>query len=172
MVVPFGSPKSLIKCLVILAPGGTVNSATSALANVRHFTLDTSASQHHLVDVAGGDHFFIDNRADVETFRHTDIVDILHLRNSLFHSHAFGGETGQRMLVSEFPVRATKASVFFSPSSIRRSMSRPSPLIIIVLSSNNSVSRLQRIDIIIDDFHLHIVQAHIGRYGQRCGFHP
>lgn len=41
---PLGNPRSLIKFLVIFAPAGTVNSATSALANVRHLTLDTSAS--------------------------------------------------------------------------------------------------------------------------------
>ena len=86
MVVPLGSPRSLIRCLVILAPSGTVNSATSALAKVRHFTLDTSASSSH---------FFIDNRAYVETLCHTDIVDVFHFCHRLFHSHTFGGETGK-----------------------------------------------------------------------------
>ena len=53
-------------------------------------------------------------------------------------------ERQARIFVSELPVKATNASVFFSPSSISRSMSRPSPLIIIVLSSSSSVRRLQR----------------------------
>ena len=47
--------------------------------------------QHHLVDMAGSNHFFIDNRADVETLCHTDIVDVFHFCHRLFHSHTFGG---------------------------------------------------------------------------------
>ena len=50
--------------------------------------------QHHLVDMAGSNHFFIDNSTDIKTFRHTDIVDILNFCHCLFHSHTFSGETG------------------------------------------------------------------------------
>ena len=45
--------------------------------------------------MAGGNHFLIDDRADIKTFRHADIVDILYFRHRLFHSHTFGGETGE-----------------------------------------------------------------------------
>ena len=51
--------------------------------------------QHHLVDMAGSNHFFIDNCADVKTLCHTNIVDVLHFCHRLFHSHTFGGETGK-----------------------------------------------------------------------------
>ena len=78
-----------------LSSGGNGKLCNIRIGECQAFYIRHISIQHHLVDVAGGDHFFIDNRADVETFRHADIVDILHLRNSLFHSHAFGGETGK-----------------------------------------------------------------------------
>ena len=45
--------------------------------------------------MAGGNHFFIDYRADVQAFRHTDVIDIFYFRHCFAHSHAFGGKAGQ-----------------------------------------------------------------------------
>lgn len=56
---PLGNPASLTAHLVIREPFLTVNSATSALAKVRHFTLETSASSIILVNMAGGNHLLL-----------------------------------------------------------------------------------------------------------------
>ena len=53
--------------------------------------------QHHLIDVAGGNHFLVDYRTDVEAFRHTYIIYVFHFRHRLADAHALGGKAGENV---------------------------------------------------------------------------
>ena len=46
--------------------------------------------QHHLIDMAGGNHLFIDDCTDIPALCHTDIVDILYLCYCFVNTHTFG----------------------------------------------------------------------------------
>ena len=59
MVAPLGRPASLTAHLVIREPFLTVNSATSALAKSQTFYVGNICIQHHLIDMAGGNHFLL-----------------------------------------------------------------------------------------------------------------
>lgn len=45
--------------------------------------------QHHLVDMAGGNHFFVDDGAYVQTLGHAYVVDAFHFRHGLCSPHPF-----------------------------------------------------------------------------------
>ena len=51
--------------------------------------------EHHLVDVAGGQRLFVDNRTEVEALGHRHIVEIFHHRHRFPHAQPLRRQTGQ-----------------------------------------------------------------------------
>ena len=51
--------------------------------------------EHHLIDVAGGNHLLVDDGSDVEALSHAHVVDVLYGSHGLSHSHALGCEACQ-----------------------------------------------------------------------------
>ena len=51
--------------------------------------------QHHLVNMAGSDHLFIDDSADVKAFRHTYIIYVFYFRHCFAYSHTLCRQTGK-----------------------------------------------------------------------------
>ena len=58
--------------------------------------------QHHLIDVAGGNHLLIDYRTDVEALCHTYIIYIFYFRHCLADAHTFGGKAGKNVCFRVF----------------------------------------------------------------------
>ena len=53
--------------------------------------------QHHLVDVAGGDHLLVDHRTDIEAFCHTYIIYIFYFCHCFADAHTFGCKAGENI---------------------------------------------------------------------------
>ena len=51
--------------------------------------------EHHLIDVAGGNHLLVDDGTDVQTFCHADIVNVFYFCHGLDDSQSFGGQASQ-----------------------------------------------------------------------------
>ena len=51
--------------------------------------------EHHLIDVAGSQHLFINNSTDVEALGHGDVVEVFDHCHRLAHAKSLGGETGK-----------------------------------------------------------------------------
>ena len=51
--------------------------------------------QQHLVDVTGGDGFLIEHGAYIQSFRHRDIIEVLHLGDGLAYAKTLGCQAGK-----------------------------------------------------------------------------
>ena len=77
-----------------------------------------------------------------------------------------------RILVSELPVKATKASVFFSPSSTSKSHIPP-----VAIDNHGAVVKqlgqaVAAVQVVVHDFHLHVVRDVLGgAYGNPASTH-
>ena len=69
----------------------------------RHIRIGESQALHvahihieqELVDIAGGNEFLIDHRANIHALRHRDVINVLDLGNGLKDTQPFSGQAGQ-----------------------------------------------------------------------------
>ena len=57
-------------------------------------TADTRVQQH-LVDIRSGNRFLIEHRTDIQTFGHRDIIEVLHVGDSLAYTKPFGRQASE-----------------------------------------------------------------------------
>ena len=97
MVVPLGRPRSFTGCLVIFEACLDGKLRYIGIGKGEAFYVAHIGIQHHLVDMAGGNHLLVDDRADVEAFSHAYIVDIFYFGYGFSYTHAFCCQTGKNV---------------------------------------------------------------------------
>lgn len=95
MVMPVGSPRSLTGLRVIFEPSGRNELCNIGIGRRQEADVIDISVEEHLIDIACRGYLLVDNRSDVETLGHTDVVDILNHSHRLSHPHALGRQTGQ-----------------------------------------------------------------------------
>ncbi len=73
-----------------------MNSATSALALIEESYVHHVGIKHQsLIDVAGSNHFLVDDGTDIQTFCHAHVIHVFDGSYGLAHTHSLGGEAGE-----------------------------------------------------------------------------
>ena len=117
--------------------------------------------KHHLVDVAGGYHFLVDDGADVQAFCHAYVIYVFHFGNGLPYFHALGGKAGKDV---GFRVsgQCHKSVGILDALLYQQVHVAPVPIdnhdLVVQLLSQSVATR----QIVVYDFHLHVVRHALG----------
>ena len=124
--------------------------------------------EHHLVDVAGGDDLLVDDGADVQTLCHAHIVDVLHRRHGLAHTHALGCETSQDVGLGVACERHKRLCVLYSLVDEERNVAS------VAVDDEHArvvydvVQAVAPCLVGLDDLHVHIFGHGLHRSHRRC----
>ena len=121
--------------------------------------------------MAGSNHLFVDDGADVKAFGHAYVVDVLHFRYGFADSHAFGGKAGQDISLRVAGQGNEGFRIF--QSLFHKQVHIPSVAIdnhgTVVKQLGQAVAAVQ---VVVHDFHLHVVRDILGgSYGNPASTH-
>ena len=111
--------------------------------------------------------FLIDDGTDVESFRHTDVVEVFNKGNRLSHSQTLGCETSQDICLGILSKSHKSLGIFYSFLHEQSQITSISMYHHAVGITEQGVEFLTSLFILFDDFHIHIVR-HCERYPHCC----